>query len=208
MQLIDDRAGKRQVQGLVAFPVVGDFIHHHRLHRHRAVVARTRGGQALIAIPRHGAGVGIKQDLLLVVTQALLLVQRPVRAVGVYLAGAQPLHLRMPVIKSAVVARMQGDDPRRCRGRRVVKEQQLDLGAVFGKDAEVYAVWPQRGAQRVGQAARRGIAGGIAGFGGGPPIVQPSVQLAGRRRRGSLLFAHGLHYLTGPAVTSLLVGSR
>src|SRR5882672_6741301 len=52
VHLVDDGTGGRAVQGLVALPIVGVWIHHHALHRGGGIVAFKASGIAAV-VPRN-----------------------------------------------------------------------------------------------------------------------------------------------------------
>jgi hypothetical protein len=158
VHLVKDRAGKRSLQRNVAFPVVAVRIHYHAAHRQRAVVPRINGRLAVVGGAGDGARVRVEQDLVAVKAQALLGPHRSVGAEGIDLSRRQALYVDVPVIEGAVLLGMELDDLGRSGGVFAVEQQQLDIGAVLGEDAEVDPIGTHRGPQRVGQAGADSIA--------------------------------------------------
>jgi len=132
MKFVNHCLGKGPAERQIAPPVITIGIGHDTFQARRGIIARPRGGPAVVSVwHRYGQPVRINKHLLAVEPKSPFRGEGAVRSIGVYLTRPQVRHKDVPVVIGAVLIGFERDDRCRLDGIHVIEQKQLDEVCIF-----------------------------------------------------------------------------
>ena len=135
VHLVDDQVLCRAVERLVALSMVIVNVDDDATHRGRKIIARTDGIVAFQERLGIAEGIGVDQHLVAVEAKPFTVeILRPINPVGVMSARPEAFDIDVPEKESLVVGRIELDDLDWLNVVLPLKEKQLDVRGIPGKD--------------------------------------------------------------------------
>src|SRR5262245_62884856 len=112
VQLVNHGLGKGPLERQIALPVITIGIGYDAFHGQAGIVSRPRRSPPVVSVwDCYSEPVRVEEHLLGVETTSMLRGEWPVRPVGIHLPRLKPRHEDMPIMRGAVLIRIERNHP-------------------------------------------------------------------------------------------------